>query len=252
MLLLKKRPHRNLERALGYRFRQTDLLETALRHPSFCFETMPESRDNERLEFLGDAALTLVVAEHLYARFPELEEGGLTALRSRITSGNMLSRVAHDIRLGPHLKIGKGEEKTGGRNRPSNLEDALESVMGAAYLDGGIRAVRKIFQKIFAAHLATLTPDKWADNPKGKLQDYAQRVCRETPEYRIIRREGPAHAAIFTAEVRVGNTLRGIGRGRSKQEAEIRAAQDALRHVPVKEPPVRSGRSSGVSASSRS
>ncbi|MDI6775016.1 MAG: ribonuclease III [Verrucomicrobiota bacterium] len=216
---------------IGYRFRKRAYLEMALMHRSFRFENETIGMDNQRLEFLGDAVLGFVAAEHLFARFREMEEGGLTALRSRMTSGKMLARLAREIRLGEHIKIGKGEEKTGGRARSSNLEDALESIIGAAYLDGGMKAARKIFDRLFVPHTAGLNEDVWAGNPKGELQEYAQRVWRRSPQYRIATREGPPHAVVFTAEVTVTERLRGLGKGRNKQEAEVEAAKHLLDHM---------------------
>jgi len=232
MLLGRKNPYKDLEKRLGYSFRKRAFLELALMHRSFRFESEAVGMDNQRLEFLGDAVLGFIAAEYLFEASRDMDEGGLTAFRSRATSGKTLARLAQDVRLGDYIKIGKGEEKTGGRTRPSNLEDALESVLGAAYLDGGMKAVRKIFQRVFVPAMPDLSEDVWAGNPKGKLQECAQRVWKRSPLYRIVTREGPPHAALFTAEVTIGEGLRGVGKGRNKQEAEAGAARDLLEQLP--------------------
>jgi ribonuclease-3 len=234
LLGVEKSPYAELERRMGYHFRRLDWLEQALTHRSFRFERPGVTADNQRLEFLGDAVLGLLTAAHLFHEFADQDEGGLTELRSRVTSGKALTRCARELKLGLHLRIGKGEEKSGGRHRASNLADALEAIMGAAYLDGGWVACEKIFAAVFAPLIAALGQDVWAENPKGQLQEYCQRRWRAGPQYRTVRREGPAHAAVFTAEVTQGGNVYGVGRGSNKQEAETQAAVDALRRLHVR------------------
>jgi ribonuclease III len=224
-------PLRDLEKRIGYRFRDRALLEAALTHRSFRFENAGVRVDNQRLEFLGDAVLGLLTAAHFYATHEDKDEGGLTALRSQLTSGRSLGHIGREIALGEHLRIGKGEERSGGRHRPSNLTDALEALVGAAYLDGGIRACAKMFDALFLPITRTMDQDVWASNPKGKLQELCQRRWRSGPRYRTLRCEGPAHAAMFTAEVTAENGARGTGTGSNKQEAETRAAADLLKHL---------------------
>ncbi len=232
MLIGRRRsPYRKLEDDIGYSFSKVARLEGALTHRSFRFEASDVGIDNQRAEFLGDAVLGMVTAEYLYEKFEDKDEGVLTSLRSQITSGKALAALARDIHLGDHIRLGKGEEQSGGRRRPSNLADALEAVLGAAYLDGGIKAVQKIFRKIFVPSLERLSGDVWAENPKGRLQDWAQRRWRSSPWYHVSGKEGPPHAVIFTVEAVVGNKVLGVGRGRNKREAETRAAIAALKHV---------------------
>ncbi|MBA4388599.1 MAG: ribonuclease III [Verrucomicrobia bacterium] len=229
MLLMRRGPYRDLEDRIGYRFRKRTWIEMALTHKSYRFENEGVLMDNQRLEFLGDALLGFVTAAHLYERFDRMDEGALTAMRSQLTSGKALAHIGAAVQLGAFLKMGKGEEQTGGRKRHSTLADALESVIGAAYLDGGLKAVQKIYAKLFTPTLEGLSGDVWNDNPKGKLQEHAQRNLKTNPRYRVVRRDGPPHATVFSVEVSVGpNSAVGWGAGRSKQEAEVNAARDIL------------------------
>lgn len=234
MLGRLRNPYRALEKALGYGFKKRALLELALTHRSYRFEHEGIDGDNQRLEFLGDAALGLVSAAFLYKHNVGWDEGRLTSFRSKITSGRALAETARDLGLGEHLRMGKGEEKSGGRRRDSNLYDALEAVLGAAFLDGGYKAVEKVFKKLFVPRLDLLSEDVWEGNPKGKLQEYCQRTWRSGPQYRVLGKHGPAHSSVFAVEVVAGNGAVQIeGRGHSKQEAETDAALKALRHLGV-------------------
>jgi ribonuclease-3 len=181
------------------------------------------------MEFLGDAALGFVAGAYLYHCMQDKDEGHLTAMRSRITSGKALAEIATGLSLGEFVQIGKGEERSGGRDRSSNLADALESVIGAAYLDTGIKAVEKIFNKIFVPYLDECGDDLWADNPKGKLQETAQTIFRKSPVYRVLKQSGPSHSRVYTVEVVVNGKTMGMGEGRNKRMAESRAAEKALR-----------------------
>lgn len=235
-LLLGRRPnpYKDLEKMLGYSFRKRALLETALTHRSYRFENHGVTTDNQRMEFLGDAVLGLLTAAYFYDRFHDLDEGCMTSFRSQITSGQALGEVAHGIRLGDFLRIGRGEEKSGGRKRASSLADALEAVIGAAFLDGDTKAVKKVFEKLFVPMIETLSGDVWSGNPKGKLQEYSQRYWKSSPLYQVISRDGPAHAATFTVEVRLRDGTHGTGKGRNKQEAESRAASALLDKLGVR------------------
>ncbi len=228
-MLGRRREYGELERQIGYRFRDQNLLDMAMTHRSFRFEDHATSYDNQRLEFLGDAVLGFLAASELYKDNPSQEEGYLTSARSQVTSGRAFAQMAAELRIGDHLKLGKGELKSGGRERESNLADAFEALLGACYLDGGIPAARRVFDRIIAPRLADEERDRWADNPKGQLQEKCQRKYKESPSYTVIATDGPGHARRFTVEVTLGNAVRGIGRGSSKQEAEINAASDALK-----------------------
>ena len=222
---------RELERAVGYKFKKKKLLRMALIHRSFRFENEGVSVDNQRLEFLGDAVLGFLTAADAYGEFPDWDEGALTAIRSRTTSGKALAECAHAIDLGRYLQMGKGEERSGGRSRPSNLADALEAVIGAAFLDGKTRAARKIFLKLLAPRMKGSDADVLASNPKGRLQEYSQNRWKAEPRYATIKREGPAHAALFTVRVTLPDGTQEVGKAPNKQEAESRAASRVLRTV---------------------
>ncbi|NQU39310.1 MAG: ribonuclease III [Lentisphaerae bacterium] len=226
--MLRKRPYRELEKRIGYRFRNQELLEMALTHRSYRFEVKDVSHDNQRLEFLGDAVLGFLAAESLYRDNPSEEEGFLTSARSQVTSGRAFARMASDIDLGSFLRLGKGEMQSGGDQRDSNLADAFESVLGACFLDGGVAAARKVFCLLIEPLLREGETDRWGDNPKGALQERCQRKYKAGPTYRILSEDGPSHDRRFTVEVALGEKVRGVGKGRSKQEAEINAARDAL------------------------
>jgi len=219
----------DLEKALGHTFKEKALLAAALTHPSARSEQPALPDDNQRLEFLGDAVLGLLVAAYLLEKYPGRDEGFLTSLRSRATSGKMLGGLARSLNLGACLRLGKGEDASGGRARASNLEDALEALIGAAYLDGGMPAAEAVFRHAFVAGVDSLSDDVWSDNPKGKLQELAQRTWKQSPVYTLARKEGPEHAACFTTCVRLPDGAEAFGQGLSKQESESAAAAAALR-----------------------
>ena len=228
--LFNKNPYRALERELGYRFRSKAQLEAAFLHRSYRFENGTDTgADNQRLEFLGDAVLGLVAAAYLFGRFPGQDEGDLTAARSRLTSGAALAKLAKRIDLGVWLKLGKGEERTGGRSRASNLADALEAVLGAAFEDGGIQAVETIFQRLFVPPLAPdVAGEAEEENPKGRLQQICQQRWKTPPVYSVQSEAGPLHAREFRVDVMAGKRLLGRGQGGSKRAAETAAAREAL------------------------
>lgn len=227
LISLRRSPYRALEKRLGYAFKNHKLLEVALTHRSFRFEQREVTEDNQRMEFLGDAVLGLVTAAHIYREFKEVDEGHLTELRSRVASGRALATIAKSMDLGAHIRLGKGEEQAGGRDRPGVLADCLEAVIAAAYLDGGLKAV----DKVFAAHFAPLLAGgdiAWTDNPKGHLQEIVQRLHKENVQYRCVSEEGPAHQKRFTVEAVVRGVAMGVGRGPNRRAAETEAAMQAL------------------------
>ncbi len=227
---------RPLEGRLGYRFRDRHLLQTALTHPSLRDEGCAGDADNQRLEFLGDAVLGLLVAADLYCRHQDHREGVLTCLRSRVTNGRMLGRIAGRIRLGDFIRMAVGEERMGGRRRTSTLADALESVFGAAYLDGGMPAVKRMFECLIAPSLDHTGDDIWAENPKGELQCLTQRLFRQDPCYRVRAQDGSRHEPVFTVEVLVSGDVVGSGSGSNKRQAQFAAARMALNTLAQKEP----------------
>lgn len=224
-------PYKPLERHLGYRFRRRRHLELALTHPSYRHETPGVEADNQRLEFLGDAALNLVTAAWLYEHRPQDEEGRLTQMRSRVTSTEALGEIASDIGLGGYLRLGRGELIAGGARRAGTLADALEAVIGAAYVDGGLKAVRRIFERLVVPRIERLQLTYASDNAKGILQELCQRRWGVVPRYRKVAEIGPAHERIFTYEVLAGDRSLGIGEGPNRKMAEMRAAAAAIHRL---------------------
>jgi ribonuclease-3 len=187
---------------------------------------MPEAEsDNQRLEFLGDAVLGLLAADILMARNPQAAEGELTKLKSAISSGSALASAARELGLGEHLRLGKGEAASGGADRDSNLEDALEALLGAVWLDGGLKASRKFFERNIFQSLENAGPV--LNNPKGILQEYAQKKGYAAPEYKVTEASGPDHARHYCVEVTV-STYAYRGEGTSRREAEKKAAEKAV------------------------
>jgi ribonuclease-3 len=216
------------ELQLGLRFGDRTLLRTALTHPSYANEhpaAAPET--NERLEFLGDAVLGLVVAETLYARYPEQPEGRLTEWRAQLVMGPTLARVASRLDLGRSLLLGRGEETTGGRERERNLERVYEAVVGALMLDQGLDAARAFIDRTIGPELEELASGSPVLNPKGDLQQVSQGL-HGRPEYVTISEEGPEHERRFTVQVRIDDEVVGSGSGASRQLAEKAAALQAL------------------------
>lgn len=226
-----KKNLRDFERLIGYRFRRPDLLDSALKHRSIIFET-GESREcaNERLEFLGDAVLDLIVAELLYEQYPHSREGHLTRLKSMAVSGRQLANKARKMGLGNFLQISAGEDRSGGRNRRSILEDALEAIIGAVYLDGGMKAAKRFIGKFITDDLDLYEIEDREKNFKSVLLEYVQSKAMGHPLYRVTAEEGPDHAKNFHVEVIVGEEVVGSGVGRSKKQAEQQAAKVAVDH----------------------
>ncbi len=222
-----KTAYRKLEQAIGYRFRKKALLELALTHPSFRYEDRSTEDDNQRLEYLGDAVLSLLAAEHLFQTHPEAREGDMSKLRSRLTQDRKLAQIGSSIGIHEFLRLGRGEEKNGGARRASNLADAVEAIIGAAWIDGGARAVNKIFKQVFLPELETLQSASVKSNPKGSLQEYAQSHGGGIPVYETIDISGPEHDRCFTVEVTACNQSWKASAG-SKREAERQAATKAL------------------------
>lgn len=221
-----------LEQALGLRFRDPTLLQTALTHSSYLNEN-PSCTwgDNERLEFLGDAVVDFLAADLLYSRFPDWEEGELTALRAEMVRADSLARFAVQLGLGAHLRLGRGEEQGGGRNRPALLSDAFEALVGAVYLEGGMEAASGFVLPLLTGFLDSRNGLLQRD-AKSRLQEWAQANYKSTPSYTIVGETGPDHARVFTVEVLICGEPRGRGTGRTKQAAEQAAAQAALDHCP--------------------
>jgi ribonuclease-3 len=216
-----------LEAVLGYRFRDRALLERALRHASWCNEqTGVRDEDNERLEFLGDAVLDLVVGHRLMTRYPQLREGELSVTRAQVVSEAGLSEVAGQLDIGRFLLLGKGEEKSGGRAKPSILADAFEAILAAVYLDGGFDAAQELVQRLLAQRIETVEFKGFYDF-KTRLQETAQARLKATPTYAVVQELGPDHDKRFVVAVMIGTDEWARAVGKSKKEAEQMAAAEA-------------------------
>lgn len=213
-------------RKLGYEFKDSSLLETALTHSSYANEFSCPS--NERLEFLGDALLGCMVSVLLYEKYPSYTEGDLSKIRSRVVSGANFAKCAEMLGLGEQIRLGKGEESTGGRKRESNNANAFEALIGALYLDAGYEKTFEVVSQLFRD---AIEEDDFPRDSKTQLQEVSQSVFGKTPEYRVLSEEGPPHERTFTVEVRISSDLTGTGQGRSKRQSEQSAARDALRKL---------------------
>ena len=218
-----------LEKKLGYHFRERDLLEHALTHSSYANEHRGAgATSNERLEFLGDSVLGMVVADYLFTAHPDMPEGELTRTRAALVCEGSLHEVAKSLDLGRYLHLGKGEDAGGGRKRPSILADATEAILAAVYLDGGMEAVRSIIQTL----ILDKEGEKAADRDyKTALQELVQRTPGNAVSYRLTRESGPDHCRSFEMEASVGLEVIGKGVGHTKKEADQMAAKAALERL---------------------
>lgn len=211
-----------LEKTIGYTFKNPALLQTALIHTSFANESRQPIKNNERLEFLGDSVLSVVVSDYLFGSRTDLPEGELTRKRASLVCEPALSEFAQQINLGQYLRLGKGEEMSGGRERPSILSDAFEALIAALYLDGGMEAAREfILPFVKTSHGAE-------DDYKTRLQEVVQQNPEERLRYLVTHEEGPDHNKSFTVEVHLNSNCIGTGVGHSKKVAEQQAAREAL------------------------
>ncbi len=220
-----------VQASLNYRFRDLALLELALTHPSYAHEHPEdggEEQHNQRLEFLGDAVLDFLVAAWLYRTYPDFPEGPLTRLRAMLVRTTTLAALAKALNLGHALRLGRGEEESGGGQRSANLCDALEATVGALYLDGGLDIIWSRLEPWFARKADEILEAESYVDAKSRFQEWAQAELGETPAYRIVHERGPDHAKVFTAQVLVGADVVGEGSGASKRLAEQAAADAAL------------------------
>ncbi|MDR1947693.1 MAG: ribonuclease III [Desulfovibrio sp.] len=219
-----------LQEAIPYRFTQVKLLHVALTHTSYANEGQNGEEHNERLEFLGDAVLELCVSENLFNARPGAREGELTAARSCLVNQESLAAKARDIGLDRHIRLGKGEEAQGGRDRDSLLSDALEALLGAIFLDGGYAAARQAVRALFAGHGDGLAARRGSKDCKSRLQEVTQKLFRERPVYTLVDSSGPEHEKVFTVRLDLpdGNSFTASGSG--VKRAEQSAAMSALEH----------------------
>lgn len=219
-----------LEQEFDFVIHDKDLFQQAFTHTSYAHErknSHPQSEDNERLEYLGDAVLELAVSEYLFQRYARMSEGELTRTRARVVCEPSLASFARELQLGSYVQLGKGEEMTGGRTRPSLLADVFEAFVGALFLDQGLETVKRFLHKVVFPKVS----DEWLakmTDAKSQLQEWIQQERLGSLEYRIVDVQGPAHDRNFIAEVFLDNQKLGRGAGRSKKEAEQQAATQAL------------------------
>lgn len=218
---------KNLEEKLGYKFKNINLLENALTHSSYANEVRDGTSSNERLEFLGDSVLSIIVSEFIYKKFANQPEGELTKLRASLVCEKSLCGFSRELELGKYLRLGKGEEKGGGRNRDSILADAFEAVLAAMYLDGGFEVAKNHVLR-FVKEEIEHTDDEVFKDYKTLLQEIIQRNPEESVAYFLTGESGPDHNKLFTVEVRLNSNVIGKGEGRSKKQAEQMAAKQAL------------------------
>lgn len=224
---------------VGLRFGDESLLQQALTHRSYANEHVDSDLiDNERLEFLGDAVLDFVSADLLFRRFPDALEGDLTRLRSALVRTESLAALARLCRVGEALRMGKGEDQGGGRERVNNLCGAFEAVIGALYLDQGLDAVKAFVIPLLLTRLEVVIAEQLDKDPRSVLQERSQRLYNTTPQYRMVGASGPEHDKAFTFEVLIGEDVAGRGIGRSKQAASHAAAYDALARMGDESPDV--------------
>jgi len=220
-----------LQKRLAYNFHDEGLLRLALTHPSVAHESGAPAEHNQRLEFLGDAVLQLVLTRELYEKFPAFDEGPLTKARAKLVNRRTLAEHARALDLGAHLILGHGEETHGGRERPSTLADAFEALLGAIFLDGGFDAAREFILREFGGTFGKVSALPTIENPKGELQELLQARSPEPPEYRVVSATGPDHDRVFECTVHHGGVELARGSGKSKKAAESDAALAALKKL---------------------
>lgn len=218
---------KTLEENLRYEFKNKELLQNALTHSSYANEARNGTHSNERLEFLGDSVLSVIVADCLYKSFPNLPEGELTKLRASLVCEKSLCGFSRELELGKYLMLGRGEDKGGGRERDSILADAFEAVLAAIYLDGGMECARRHVMRFVLPELKH-TDDEVFKDYKTALQEIIQRNPEETVAYFLTGESGPDHNKVFEVEVRLNSNVIGKGKGKSKKQAEQMAAKQAL------------------------
>jgi len=225
---LPKNPY-SLAPLLDYSFKDHELLLQAFRHPSYVYEKEdPGISDNQRLEFLGDAVISLAISHLLMESFPEMREGDLSKHRAFLVSESGLCRIALMLELGDYLLLGRGEERTNGREKPSILSDALEALIGAIYLDGDFPSASRVIARLFKPLVYEISHGNSSSDFKTELQELSQEAFQTTPDYRLVKDTGPDHDKTFYVAVYIKGGLLGKGTGKSKKEAEQHAAKEAL------------------------
>ncbi|EOD01236.1 ribonuclease III [Caldisalinibacter kiritimatiensis] len=223
-----------IQKSIKYTFNDSDILIRALTHSSFANEHKDLNiKYNERLEFLGDSVLSIVVSDYIFDKYPNYPEGELSKLRATVVCETVLATVAKKLSLGEYLLLGKGEEVTGGRERVSILADALEALIASIYLDGGLECTRKFVLDNLSIFIEKAVEGNLITDYKTQLQEFLQRTTKEEIKYKVIKEEGPDHNKKFYVQVSVGNNVLGKGSGKSKKIAEQNAAKEALEKLGV-------------------
>jgi ribonuclease-3 len=243
----RKRELQLFERHAKIRFRRLEFLNQAFSHRSFAHELGELGENNERLEFLGDSVLGLVVAEYVYATLPDQPEGELARIKSFVVSEASLSEIARGLRVDNFILIGKGEEYSGGRSKKTILADCLEAIIGAYYLDSGFPAAEKFVHSMLIPEINKVLENRHAKDYKTLLQEHVQKRMKTYPKYRVVQKTGPDHDKTFWIEVHVGDRSFGAGKGKNKKEAEQEAARRAYEAMNVAERPQRAEKASGGS-----
>jgi ribonuclease-3 len=224
----EKRNLEELNKRLGYTFHNTDLLAEAFRHSSYVNERLDLGlKDNERLEFLGDAVLDLAISHILMTLFDEANEGDLSKYRASVVNEKGLVQIAKTLGLGDYIHLGKGEQLTQGREKPSILANTLEALIGAVYLDAGFSKTKEIVRELFVPLLGKIDPGQMVNDFKSTLQEYTQELYKIRPQYLLLEEMGPAHNKTFRVALRLNDEIMAEGEGRSKKEAEQQAAKEA-------------------------
>lgn len=219
----------SLEAKLKYKFKNIELLKNALVHSSYANEVRGNTHSNERLEFLGDSVLSVIVAEHIFNNFPQMPEGELTRVRASLVCEKSLCALSRELCIGEYLLLGRGEDKNGGRERDSILADAFESVLAAIYLDGGMEAAKKHVSATVLRDLKNHSEEDTFKDYKTTLQEIIQRNPEESVSYTLVDETGPDHNKQFTVAVKLNSNVIGTGVGKSKKQAEQMAARQALK-----------------------
>jgi len=230
-IIKTKKMIKDLEKTLGIQFKDNSLLKRALTHRSYLNENRDVEKNNERLEFLGDAVLELIVSDHLYSNYPNRPEGELTSFRSAIVRTESLADASRELEYGKYLRMSKGEEETGGRDKDYILANTFEAVLGAIYLDQGYEQCKKLVDKILISKIKNIVERRLDIDSKTKIQEIAQAKYKETPTYEVLKEYGPDHNKKFVVGVKLGNKIIGKGKGESKQKAEEAAAQKGLKYI---------------------
>ncbi|MGD0625867.1 MAG: ribonuclease III [Thermodesulfobacteriota bacterium] len=221
-----------LQKKIHYRFKSFDFLDQGLRHKSFVHEELEAGgQDNERLEFLGDAVLNLVISHLIMERHPDYPEGNLSRLRAAVVNQARLAKIARELTLGEYLLLGKGEEMTGGREKTSILAASLEALLAVVYLDGGYKKAYGVISQLFSSHLEMAEKEGFSQDFKTKLQEVSQETLKAMPRYLLVKEFGPDHDKVFGVKVLIQEKVVGVGAGKSKKEAEQRAAKRTLKNL---------------------